>query len=92
MRVREVDERDVNVEFDVAVFRVHDILEEDHAGPSRILVYEISDASVSEVLEWTSRARTPAPVWSEVRCLVTGIGRGDVATVLLGTVAATSTH
>ena len=75
VRVREVDERDVNVEFDAAVFRGHDILEEDHAGLSRILVYEISDASVSEVLAWTSRARMPAPVWSEVRCLVAGIGK-----------------
>jgi hypothetical protein len=49
-------------------------------------VYEISDASVSEVLAWTASARTPAPVRSEIRCLVRN-GR-EVITVLLETVVA----
>ena len=87
MQARVVDERDVNVEIDVPVFRVHDILEESGGSPAWICVYEISDASVSEVLAWTASARTPAPVWSEVRCLVrTG---SEVITVLLETVVAT---
>jgi len=86
MQVRVVDERDVNVEIDIPVFRVHDILEEYGGSPSWICVYEISAASASEVLAWTASARTPAPVRSEVRCLVRT--RSEVITVLLETVVA----
>ena len=92
MQVRVVDERDVKVEIDIPVFRVHDILEEHSedygGGPAWVCVYEVVDASASEVLAWTASDRTPAPVRSEVRCLVRN--GSDVITVLLETVVAST--
>lgn len=85
MQARVVDERDVTIELERPVFRVHDILDEDACGPVAVRVTEVTGATVTEVLAWVRSDRGPSPVRSEVRCLVAGLS-DDVATVLLDTV------
>lgn len=83
MKITEVDERDVNVELDSAAYRVHDILSEDKSGAAIVKVYEVTNASLEELLAWVASARTPCPVRSDIYCVAAGLVAGQKAIIKL---------
>jgi hypothetical protein len=91
MKVAVIDERDSTGLIRSPGFRVFDwIGEEALQGqvPSAMWAYEITGASLWEVLEWAESSREPAPSLSEIyACSPDLLNEGGVDLIFLGSLA-----